>query len=226
MADIPPSLYNHMAIVTATGSALKSGSRARVARALFATFALALITGCSTRPAQTVSAIRVEPTVQQLNAGDVIRISFPGAQNLDTTQQIRRDGKVNLYMIGEVTAADKTPDTLERELVQAYSKELLSKEIKVTVVSSSFAVYVTGAVVRPGKILPDRAVTALDAIMEAGGFDNTRANTREVKVLRQVDGQIENHTLDLRAVMEGRQTQPFYLRSHDVVIVPEKFSWF
>lgn len=215
-----------MAFVIAAGAARKSDYRAATGRALLALLALGFISGCATPPPQTVSAVRVEPTVQQLNSGDVIRISFPGAQNLDTTQQIRRDGKINLYMIGEVTAADKTPDTLERELVQAYSKELLSKEIKVTVVSSSFAVYVTGAVVRPGKILPDRAVTALDAIMEAGGFDTTKANTREVKVLRQVNGQIENHTLDLKAVMEGRQTQPFYLKSHDVVIVPEKFSWF
>jgi len=191
-----------------------------------AVMALLVMSGCASAPVATPSAVTVDPAVQQLSAGDVIRISFPGAQNLDETQQIRRDGKVNLYMIGEVVAADKTPAMLEKDLLQAYSGQLLSKEIKVTVVSSSFAVYVSGAVMRPGKIAPDRALTALDAIMEAGGFDTARANMKEVRILRQVGGKLETHILDLKAVLEGRDNQPFYLRSHDSIFVPEKFSWF
>jgi len=191
-----------------------------------ALLALIATSGCATAPTATASAVPVDPAVQQLSAGDVIRVSFPGAQNLDETQQIRRDGKINLYMIGEIVAADKTPTKLEQDLIAAYSGQLLSKEIKVTVVSSSFAVYVAGAVMRPGKIAPDRALTALDAIMEAGGFDTARANMKEVRVLRQVGGKLETHILDLKAVLDGRDTQPFYLRSHDSIFVPEKFSWF
>jgi polysaccharide biosynthesis/export protein len=215
-----------MALVTTAGSGRKSGLQAKVTGAVMALVVLCAGFGCASTPPQTVSAVRVEPGVQQLNAGDVIRISFPGAPNLDETQTIRRDGKVNLQMIGEIVAADKTPSALEQDLIVAYSGKLLSKEIKVTVISSSFAVYVTGAVMKPGKIQPDRAVTVLDAIMEAGGFDHTRANMKEVRVIRQIDGHLENHTLDLKAVLEGRTREPFYLRAHDTVLVPEKFSWF
>ena len=133
------------------------------------------LAGCASPVATMPLPAKTSPDVQTLNPGDVVRISFPGAQNLDTTQQIRRDGRINLYMIGEIKVADKSPADFERELVQAYSSQLVSKEIKVTVVSSSFSVFVTGAVVKPGKIMPDRALTAFDAIMEAGGFDNARA---------------------------------------------------
>lgn len=186
-----------------------------------------LQTSCSSGPkASIASATKVTPDVQVLNPGDVIKISFPGATNLDTTQQIRRDGRVNLYMIGEVKAADKSPSELEKELVQAYSNQLLSKEVKVTVVSSSFAVYVTGAVMKPGKILPERALTAFDAIMEAGGFDTAKADTKSVRVIRQEDGQVKTYVLNIKALLEGAQTEPFYLKSHDSVYVPEKFSWF
>lgn len=182
--------------------------------------------GCSSPVGLTPPPAKGAPDVQILNPGDVVRIAFPGAQNLDTTQQIRRDGRINLYMIGEIKAADKSPAEFERELVQAYSTQLVSKEIKVTVISSSFAVFVTGAVVKPGKIMPDRALTAFDAIMEAGGFDNARANAKEVRVIRQEDGQTKTYTLNLKAVLDGASAEPFYLKAHDVIFVPEKISWF
>lgn len=181
---------------------------------------------CSTPSYSPGVPAKVAPDVQTLNAGDVVRITFPGAPNLDTTQQIRRDGRINLYMIGEVKAVDKTPADLENELVQTYASQLTSKEIKVTVVSSSFSVFVTGAVMRPGKITPDRALTAFDAIMEAGGFDNSKADTKGVRVIRQEDGQVKTYPLNMKAVLEGVQSEPFYLKAHDVIYVPERFSWF
>ena len=182
--------------------------------------------GCASPVATMPLPAKTSPDVQTLNPGDVVRISFPGAQNLDTTQQIRRDGRINLYMIGEIKVADKSPADFERELVQAYSSQLVSKEIKVTVVSSSFSVFVTGAVVKPGKIMPDRALTAFDAIMEAGGFDNARANAKEVRVIRQEDGQTKTYTINLKAILDGAAGEPFYLKAHDVIFVPEKISWF
>ncbi|MFT3868811.1 MAG: polysaccharide biosynthesis/export family protein [Nibricoccus sp.] len=37
-----------------------------------------------------------------LREGDVVKISFPSAPNLDAVQTIRRDGKISLALIGEV----------------------------------------------------------------------------------------------------------------------------
>lgn len=168
-----------------------------------------------------------EPAAQLLSVGDVIRVAFPSAPNLDAPpQQIRRDGRINLAMVGEVMAAEKTPAELEAELVALYSPQLVSKEVKVTVVSSTFAVLVTGAVLRPGKITADRVLTALEAVMEAGGFDSGRANTKAVVVIRKEAGRTQNHTINLKAVIDGKSSEPFYLRSNDIVYVPEKFSWF
>jgi polysaccharide biosynthesis/export protein len=186
---------------------------------------LVVFAGCAAAPSSGTPT-KVVPDIQTLNPGDVIKVAFPANQNLDSTQQIRRDGRINLNMIGEVKAADKTPIELEKELEKAYSSLLTSKEIKVTVLSSSFAVYVTGAVMKPGKITPERALTAFDAIMEAGGFDTAKANTKKVRVIRQEDGQVKSYPLDMKAVMNGAQSEPFYLKSHDVVVVPEKISWF
>lgn len=191
-----------------------------------------LATSCATRPsgASASSGSGGVPAsvnvAQTLGSGDVIKITFAGAPNLDTTQQIRRDGKINLTLIGEVQASEKTPLELEAELLRLFGAHLVSKEIKVTVMSSSFSIFVTGAVQKPGKISPDRGLTALEAIMEAGGFDNARANAKSVRVIRHEGGKVSNFTLDLKAALDGQPTEPFYLRSNDIIYVPEKFAWF
>ncbi len=180
--------------------------------------------GCASAP-PVVPTVQVKPGVQILNPGDVIKIDFPGATNLNTTQAIRRDGRVNLYIIGEIKASEKTPADLEKELVVAYASQLLSKEVKVTVVSSIFTVFVTGGVMKPGRVTSERELTAFDAIMEAGGFDDAKANKKKVRIIRQEGGKIETYEIDFKAVLEGRNTEPFYLKAHDTVYVPEKISW-
>src|ERR1700690_1856027 len=81
-----------------------------------------------------------------LREGDVLKISFPANVNLNTTQPIRRDGMISMPLVGELKAAGKTPKDLEKDLVDLYSTQLLSKEVTVEVQSSSFPVYVNGSV--------------------------------------------------------------------------------
>jgi len=191
---------------------------------------LALFTGCQS-PESYRSTTSAESTTSQAEAislreGDVLRITFPGSPSLDTQPQpIRRDGNITLPLVGEVRAAGLTPAELEKELVKSYSTQLVSKAVTVTVVSSTYAVYVSGAVLRPGKISSDHPISALEAIMEAGGFDNTKANMKEVRVIRQEGGQSKNYMLNLKDRLKGKG-QPFYLKPADIVFVPEKFTWF
>lgn len=201
---------------------------------LLAPAALLALTACQTPPtlhervAEVPNVAQVGQTQEEftLQGGDTVKISFPGAPNLDSTQQIRRDGRINLPMAGEIVAAGKTPLALEKELVAKVGTQLVSKEVTVTVVSAPFAVFVSGAVLRPGKISSDRPISVLEAIMEAGGFDMAKANMSAVVVIRQNGQRTENFTLNLKQVLEGKQSTPFFLRRSDVVHVPEKFNWF
>ena len=161
-----------------------------------------------------------------LREGDILRISFPGSPNLNNVQQIRTDGKITLPLIGEVQAAGLTPIDLQQKLMDLYAPQLSSKEVTVEVQNSSFPVYVTGAVLRPGKVTSDHPMTALEAIMEAGGFDYTKANLKDVEVIRQEGNQTKKYNLNLKLEMEGKSSQPFYLKPSDIIYVPEKFSWF
>ena len=191
--------------------------------------ALAMVTGCQTQTSQfkdiSEQTLDRNQTIN-LREGDVLKINFPGAANLNTTQRIRMDGKIDLPLIGEMKAAGMAPAELREELLKRYADQLVSKEVTVTVDSSSFPVFVTGAVVRPGKIQTDRPMTALEAVMEAGGFDYARANLKAVVVIRHEEGKVKTFILNLKLPLEGKPSEPFYLKPSDIVFVPERFSFF
>jgi protein involved in polysaccharide export with SLBB domain len=85
---------------------------------------------------------------------------------------------------------------------------------------------VSGAVLRPGKYTSKRPLTALEAVMEAGGFDHAKADIKRVVVVRHENGEVANFVLDLSPALEGRASNPFYLKPSDIVYVATRFVWF
>ncbi len=210
----------------------KSRSRSRFLSRFFGSLILASVltlitTGCKTSHFTNIEDKKAAvPESMTLNEGDTLAISFPGAPNLNTTQKIRRDGRITLPVVGEFSAAGLTPSDMEKQLLKLYEKELVQKEVSVTVESSVFPVFVTGAVLRPGKVISDRPLTALEAVMEAGGFDYAKANLKAVTVIRHENGQSSHHKLDMKKVLKGGQSEPFKLKPSDIIYVPERFTWF
>jgi polysaccharide export outer membrane protein len=212
-----------------------AGKRRLVSLAMLsvAVIAAGMLAGCKTQTgvlteqaAMTGGLTATTNELMNLREGDVLKISFPGSASLNTTQTIRRDGKISMTLVGDVDAAGMTPSALEKKLVDLYAPQLSSKQVTVEVVSSSLTVYVTGMVLRPGKILSDHPISALEAVMEAGGFDYTKANPKNVVVIRREGKTMKNYKLNLKAVLQGKQNEPFYLKPDDIVYVPERFSMF
>jgi polysaccharide export outer membrane protein len=191
-----------------------------------------LLGGCETPPAgpraadasPATNAAAADPLT--LHPGDDLKITFPGAANLDTAQRVRTDGRITLGVIGEVDASGLTPSDLEKRILELYGNQLVSKEVSVTVLSSTFSVFVSGAVLKPGKIISDHTMSALEAVMEAGGFDSAKADMQNVKIVRIENGRTKNFLINLKAALEGDHADPFLLKRADIVYVPEKFSWF
>jgi polysaccharide export outer membrane protein len=184
------------------------------------------IGGCETAPTAPMAKNSETKEVFTIQVGDVLKISFPGAPNLDSTQTVRRDGRITMSVVGELTVTGLTPVNLEQELLKLYSNQLVSREVSVLVVSSTYPIFVSGAVGRPGKILADRPMTVLEAIMESGGFDTAKANLKAVKVVRQEATGTKTFVFDLQSTLDGKSSEPFFVKRSDIIIVPEKFTWF
>lgn len=208
-------------------SHINRNRRHTLARFLFPIVAVIGLTACNTTTGNGVAENEIkarEPL--KLIEGDVIKIDFPGAPAMNTNQTIRRDGMITMSLAGEIDAAGLTPSELEVRLIEVLGSQLNSKEVTVTVLSSSFPVFVAGAVKSPGKLQATRAISALEAIMEAGGFDPATANLKKVVITRLEEGEYKHYNLDLQSVLEGEKSDPFYLKPSDIVTVPTKVVYF
>jgi polysaccharide export outer membrane protein len=190
-----------------------------------------VITGCATPNANqsgTAASTNAVPENEPLTLreGDTVNIQFPGAPSLDDKEIIKRDGKISL-LVGEVTAAGKTIAELQKELLELYGPQLVTKVVVVSLEASVFPVYVTGAVGRNGRLTVDRPMTLLEAVMEAG-VDLGRANLKGVRVTRVTDGKTKVYMQNLDRWIKGNPgtDEPFYVKPSDIIYVPEKFQWF
>lgn len=201
---------------------LSSWFKALAKLSMLACALVVLISGCAT----TTSVFQEDWTPYssvKLTEGDTLSITFPGSPDLNTAQRIGRDGKITMKTVGEIQAAGKTPKELEKDILKLYEKDLVIKEVSVLLQSTSYPVFVVGSVLRPGRVMADRPISALEALMEAGGFDNAKANLKRVVVLRNEEGQpLKHYILNLRHVLDGKSNKLFYLRPYDILYIPEK----
>jgi protein involved in polysaccharide export with SLBB domain len=157
-----------------------------------------------------------------LAPGDTVEVRFFYTPELNVTQAVRPDGKIALQLVGDVPVHGKTPEELRKELLTLYRPHL--KEPDVAVIVQSFyhrRVFVGGQVLKPGVIQMPGQLTALDAIMEAGGFQLPQAEVRNVIVIRHQNEHRYGYCIDLKPALKGGQVRPFYLEAQDVVYVPQ-----
>lgn len=157
-----------------------------------------------------------------LQAEDQLRISFPGAPELDANLQIRRDGVISVPIIGEIVASGKTPRELEALLMERLEDQLVSNEVMVLVLESNFTYYLEGEVRGPGIIRSFRQLSVLEAIIAAGGINKTTGRMKSVVVIRRKGDKYQHFELDLAAVIDGKKDGAFVLESHDIVSVPQR----
>jgi polysaccharide export outer membrane protein len=173
-------------------------------------------------PSVPAEAYRSKPDAT-LAAGDEINVAFSGAPELNVKQKIQPNGKVSLPTIGDVNAAGKSLTSFQGELTSLYQPHLQDPTVIVSVESAASGVYVSGEVLRPGKIPLDRPMTALEAVMEAGGFTKF-ANPKQVIVVRNQGGKNQRYVLNMNDALYGTDSSPFYVRTYDVIYVKQS-NW-
>ncbi len=186
------------------------------------------IAGCRSYPRSAFSPLQLRDdratyySTNLVQEGDVLAITFRSSTNLNSTQKVPLDGRISLEKAGQVKAAGRTVAGLEAELSRLYQPYAKQDYITVKIQSAATSVYITGAVVRPGKVPMERPMTALEAIMEAGGFDPFRAKISKVIVLRLESGVQRTYRLNLKRVLRDEDENPFYLKPFNIVHVPTK----
>ena len=174
--------------------------------------------GCQTETGGSLSAQAEVPKHVILASGDVVKLAFSSAPELNQSQKIRTDGKLSLPLVGEVDAGGKTVGQLQADLIQLYKAQLKTPEVTVSLESSVTSVTVSGAVHKPGKLAFERPTTVLQAIMEAGG-PSEFGTLKRIRLMRVVNGVYKSQVMDLHDL--SKEVKPFYVRDNDMIYVPQ-----
>jgi len=193
------------------------GSRAVFCVCAFLVFAALACGGCQSslpplpNPPGPKTAVRLSP-------GDVIKVSYADETVPDQTQKIRRDGKVSLPLLGEVTAAGKRVIYFQDELVNRYNGKLENNEVLVTLENGSATVTVSGFANKPATYTFDRPTTVYQAIMQAGGVSDY-GSASNIHLTRIINGTQRTETISLRPAIHGQPVRPEYVQDGDVIYI-------
>jgi len=158
-----------------------------------------------------------------LQLGDVIDIKFYYHPELNERVIIRPDGKISLQLIDEVMGAGLTPSELDSILTEKYSKTLRGPEVAVIVKEfAGHKVYVGGEVESPGLFPTTGNLTALQAILQAGGFKDTAQLSNVVILRNQGPQEVIIKIIDLKKdLMTHASYNDILLKPYDIVFVPK-----
>jgi polysaccharide export outer membrane protein len=184
--------------------------------------ALLVLAACESTPPASMLGSATAPAPTLLAPGDDIVLSFSGAPDLNQSQKIRPDGKINLPLIGEINASGETFAAFQTDVEMKYKSQLKDSDVLVTLDSSEDrSIIIDGCVQRPGNIPVDRPLTVFEAVMLAGGFGED-ADMKKVQVFRLVHGVHQSQVVDLRGAMRGLPTAAVPVQAGDIIFVPTK----
>ncbi len=156
----------------------------------------------------------------RLKVDDELTVKVFQHTEVDESVRVLPDGTISVPLANRVQAEGLTVDELRKQLVKSYANYFRNPQVSVIVRTvANLNIFVGGEVVRPGLVPLSGQMTALRAVLQAGGFKPT-AQTDSVYLIRN-DGknQAVASRLNLKEVFEkGKADQ--LLQSYDVVYVP------
>lgn len=207
---------------------MKPGRRSHILGMAAALYGLAplVLLGCG--PKQAVVAPvgglvgpTQAPPEYRIQPGDQLEIKFFFNPELNETVLVRSDGKISLQLIDDIQATGLTPAQLDEELTRLYAQELQKPVITVLVrASTGHRIYVGGEVGTPGLLSLVPGMTALQAVINAGGFRET-ARPGAVIVIRKGS---DNRAIPMRVDLDPSSAEgDISLEPSDIVYVPKTF---
>ena len=137
---------------------------------------------------------------------------------------VDESGRVVLPMVGAVSAAGKSTESLSTEIADRLRRYLRNPQVAVTVKqAASRRITVTGSVVQPGVYPLEGRLTLLQAVALAQG-PSTVAALDQALVMRVKDGQRSAARFDLNAISKGKAADPEVISGDTVAIGSSKFK--
>lgn len=159
-----------------------------------------------------------------LGPQDVLEITVWRSADLSKVVAVRPDGKISLPLIGDVPAMGKTASQLAGDISVKLKEFKENPQVSIVVKEvNSYAIYVLGEVMKPGKYPLLIKTTLLQAITLASGLTPTAARNKIVVFRFGKDG----HQMKIKAsyddiVLRDGTVQNIELMRGDQIVVPSE----
>lgn len=166
----------------------------------------------------------------RLGAGDLVKISVFGQNDLETIARVTNEGNVSFPLVGEVQILGMTSREAEAAIARLLSEGNFVRNPQVTVfieerrTAERDAVTILGQVARPGRfavepISDSGAESIVGLLALAGGVEDDAAD--HLILTRDVEGENRTTQVDLVALLNsGDMSQNHALAEGDIVFVP------
>jgi polysaccharide biosynthesis/export protein len=212
------------------GEVMKS-LRFRLINVSLLTFAIGWITFAETAHCQAhqdppkdaaAPAVKDPDSSYVIGDDDILAINIRNQEDFRQAVPVRPDGKISLPLIGDIQAEGQTPMQLQGKIVEKLRTYITHPDVTVIVQQiNSKKFNILGRVVKPGAYPLSTSTTVLDAIAQAGGFQDF-AKRKDIYILREnPDGSEIRFRFNYKDVILGmRREQNIKLEPNDTVVVP------
>ncbi len=155
----------------------------------------------------------------RIGAGDVIRVSVFGYQDLTSEVRVSQSGNITYPLIGEVKVSDLSTGDAENLISRRLSDGSFIKQPHVTVLVLQFQsqqVSVMGQVNKPGQYPLDHDSHVIDLLAAAGGVESALGGDNAT--LLRKDG--TKVAIDLHALFQGDPSLNLRIYGGDTLYVP------
>lgn len=187
-------------------SEICSIGKTAVHKAFFIAIAAAIFLTIAPAPLTADSGYR-------LGAGDKVRVTVFGEDDLTGEYEIDGSGVVAFPLVGEVKASGGTARDLEEGIAKKLRQGYLKNPTVSVEVLSYRPFFILGEVKRPGSYPYKNGLNVLNAVALAGGY-TYRAKSNVWVITRSGDKNFQE-----REVENGN----FTVRPGDTIVVPERF---
>jgi protein involved in polysaccharide export with SLBB domain len=125
----------------------------------------------------------IVPDDYRLAAGDQLRVSVYGHDDLSGEFEVDGNGQLSLPLIQDIDAANKTLNELETDITNELQPDYLKNPRVSVEVLSYRPFYIVGEVNEPGSYPYVSGMTVINGVALAGGF-TYRAQKNRIKIIR------------------------------------------
>lgn len=160
---------------------------ARLSLTLLACFAL--LAGCRPRD-DYIYTVSAPPASYTLGAGDQIRVIVFDQDQVTGLYFVDASGKISVPLVGNVRAAHRTTQQVERAIAARLRAQDIIKEPRVSAEVVLYRPYfILGEVSAPGKYQFNAGLTVEKAVATAGGY-TIYADKYRIRITRQEGGEL------------------------------------